>query len=58
VVKPERKRPLGRPTSGWSTICIRMYLGEIDWSGMDSIHLPQDRNSCEHGNEPSGSVKC
>jgi hypothetical protein len=28
---------------------------------MDWIDLPQDRSvegSCEHGNEPSGSIKC
>jgi hypothetical protein len=25
---------------------------------MDWITLAQDRDQCEHGNEPSGSVKC
>jgi hypothetical protein len=35
---------------------------EIGWDGMDWIDLAQDRDpvegSCEHGNEPSGSIKC
>jgi hypothetical protein len=31
---------------------------EIGWDGMDWIHLDQDREgSCEHSNEPSGSIK-
>jgi hypothetical protein len=34
----------------------------IGWDGMDWIDLAQDRDqwegSCEHGNEPSGSIKC
>jgi hypothetical protein len=31
---------------------------EIGWDGMDSIDLAQDRDSCEHGNEPPDSIKC
>jgi hypothetical protein len=35
---------------------IRMDLREIEWEGVDWIHLAQDRGpvagSCEHGNEP------
>jgi hypothetical protein len=37
-----------------------MALREIGWGGMDWIDLAQDRNqwmTCEHGNEPSGSIK-
>jgi hypothetical protein len=34
---------------------IKMDLTEIGWDGMDWIDLAQDRN---HGNEPSGSIKC
>jgi hypothetical protein len=31
----------------------------IPWDGMDWIYLAQDRDgSCEHGNEPSGSINC
>jgi hypothetical protein len=37
-----------------------MDFREIGWGGMDWIDLAQDRDqgSCEHGNEPSGSIKC
>jgi hypothetical protein len=34
---------------------------EIGFGGVDWIHLAQDgqvAGSCEHGNEPSGSIKC
>jgi hypothetical protein len=36
-----------------------MDVREIGWDGMDWIDLAQDRDqgSCEHGNEPSGSIK-
>jgi hypothetical protein len=32
---------------------IKMDLRKIGWDGMDWIDLVQ-----EHGNEPSGSIKC
>jgi hypothetical protein len=38
-----------------------MDLGEIGFGDVDWIHWAQDRQvagSCEHGNEPSGSIKC
>jgi hypothetical protein len=37
-----------------------MDLREVVWEGEDWIHLAQDRpvvGPCEHGNEPSGSIK-
>jgi hypothetical protein len=34
VVKPEGKRPLGRPRRGWVDN-IKMDLREIGWDGMD-----------------------
>jgi hypothetical protein len=34
---------------------IKIDLREIGWDGMERIDLAQDR---EHGNEPSGSIKC
>jgi hypothetical protein len=37
-----------------------MDLGEIGWDGRDWIELAQDRDqwrACEHGDEPSGSLK-
>jgi len=40
---------------------IRLDLREIMWEGVDWIHLAQNRGHwwgpCEHGNDPSGSVK-
>jgi hypothetical protein len=38
-----------------------MDLIELEWEGVDWMHLAQDRGPVvcpsEHGNEPSGSVK-
>jgi hypothetical protein len=38
---PEGKRPLGRLRRRWVD---NMDLGEIEWDGMDWIHLAQDRD--------------
>jgi hypothetical protein len=51
VGRPEGRRPLGRPRRRWEDN-INMDLreigfGDVDWMGC-----------CEHGNEPSGSIKC
>jgi hypothetical protein len=45
--KPERKRPLERPrrTRRWADN-IKMDHREIGWSGMDWIHLAEDRDKC------------
>jgi hypothetical protein len=43
VVKPEGKRPLGRPRLRWVDN-IKMDRGEIGWSGVDWIELAQDRD--------------
>jgi hypothetical protein len=38
---------------------LRWILGKIGFGYVDWIHLAQDRaNSFEHGNDPSGSIKC
>jgi hypothetical protein len=41
---------------------IKMDLREIGWYGVDWIDMAQDsepvEGSCEHGIEPSGSMKC
>jgi hypothetical protein len=42
VVKPERKRPLGRPRRRWED-GIRIDLREIGWGSVDWIQLAQDR---------------
>jgi hypothetical protein len=43
VVKPEGKRPLGRPGHKW-VVNIRLDLGEVEWGDVDWIGLAQDRN--------------
>jgi hypothetical protein len=58
VGKPEGKIPL---RSGWVDN-IKMDLREIKLGVIDWIDLTQDRDqwragSCEHGDEPSGSLK-
>jgi hypothetical protein len=57
VGKPEGKIPLGRPNIGWWTILKRDMMG---WYGLDQSgsEKGQMEGSYEHGNEPSGSIKC
>jgi len=43
VGNPEGKRPLGRPRRRWEDN-IKMDLQKVEWGGMDSIDLPQDRD--------------
>jgi hypothetical protein len=61
VGNPEGKRPLEGPRRRWVDN-IKMDLREIGWDGMDWIDLALDRDqrkgSCQHGNEPLGSIKC
>jgi len=56
MVKPEGRRPLGRPRRRWVDN-IRMDLQEVGYGYMDWIGLAQVADACECGNEPSGSVK-
>jgi hypothetical protein len=43
VVKPEGKRPIGRPRRRWVGN-IKMDLREIGWDCMDWIDVAQDRD--------------
>jgi hypothetical protein len=52
-IKPEGKRPLGRPTRTWEDN-IRLDLREIVGKGVNWMHLAQDT---DHENESSGSIK-
>jgi hypothetical protein len=56
VGKPERKRSLEKARRGWKDN-IKMNLRELGWVGMYWIDVTQDKDCCEHGNEPSGSIK-
>jgi hypothetical protein len=59
LVEHEGKRPHRRVVCRWGDN-IRIGLWEIRWEGVGWMHLTQDRpvvNSCEHGNEPLGSIK-
>ena len=61
VVKPNGKRPHGRPRRRWEDN-IKLDLQEVRCGGMDWIELVsgyrQVACSCECGNELSGTIKC
>jgi hypothetical protein len=56
VGRPEGRRPLGRTRRTWEDN-IKMDLREIGFGDMDWIH-GQVAGCCEHGDEPSVSIKC
>jgi hypothetical protein len=43
VGRPEGKRTLGRPKHRWEDN-IKMALQEVEWGGVDWIHMAQDMN--------------
>jgi hypothetical protein len=59
-VKPEGKRPLGRPRSRWSRILrwIFRHLNVRAWTESSWHRIGIGGGSCECGNEPSGSITC
>jgi hypothetical protein len=60
VGKHEGKRPLGRPRRRWEDN-IKMDLQEGRGGCGDWMELAPDSqvaNTCEYGNELSGSIKC
>jgi len=42
VVKPEQKRPLGRPRSRWED-SIKLGIQKVDCESVDWLELAQDR---------------
>jgi hypothetical protein len=60
VERPEGKRPLCRPRRRWEDN-IKMDLRETGIHEVNWIGLAQDKSPvagfCEHGDEPSGSIK-
>jgi hypothetical protein len=51
------KRPLGSPRRRWMDN-IKMVLREIGENGVDWTDRARDKDQCEYGIEPSGSMKC
>jgi hypothetical protein len=52
--KSEGKRPLERPRRRWED-GIRMDLRKTGWGNVYWIHMAPAADSCEYGDEPSGS---
>jgi hypothetical protein len=60
VRKPEGKRPLGRPRHRWEDNIRKDHRKiRVRVCGLDSLGSEQGpvAGFCEHGNEPSGSIK-
>jgi hypothetical protein len=60
VGKPEGKRPLGRPRRRWGIIYDESWRDRKGWYGLNlsgSGYGPVE-GCFEHGNEPSGFIKC
>jgi len=60
VGKPEGKRPLGRLRHRWEdTIEIDLNRNRVGTCGLDAPGSGQRpvEGPCEHGNDPSGSIK-
>jgi hypothetical protein len=60
VGKPEEKRPLERPRRRWVDNIKIDLKARMGWYGLDrcgSRYGPV-KGSCQHGNEPWGSLKC
>jgi hypothetical protein len=54
----ELKRPLGGPRRRWVDD-IKMDLGyDGMWIGLVWLRIGTVEGSCQHRNEPSGSIKC
>jgi hypothetical protein len=59
--KPEGKRPMGRPRHKWvGNIKMDLKRDRMGWYGLDQSGSGGGpvEGSCEHGNKPSGSIKC
>jgi hypothetical protein len=56
VERPEGKRPLGRPRHRWEDN-IKMDLKDKGIGRFSWIRIGSSGGLCEHGNEPSGSIR-
>ena len=57
LVKPEGKRPLGRPRCRWEYTC-KVGRPEIGWRSVDWLRIRQFVGCYEHGDEPLDSIEC
>jgi hypothetical protein len=62
VGEPEGKRLLGRPRCRWMNnikidLTQEIRWDDMVWAGLMWLRI-ETNGSCEHGNEPSGSVTC
>jgi hypothetical protein len=58
VGEPKGNRPLGRPRHRWEDIKVNLRLISLEvWTGFIWLRIGTGAGFCEHGNEPSGSVK-
>jgi hypothetical protein len=60
VLKPEGKKPLGRPKSRWEDN-IKINLREVGcgaWTAFTWLRTGTGGGLCKCSNEPSGSIKC
>jgi hypothetical protein len=59
VEEPEGKRPLGRPRRRWWVILKWILAKSVlrVWIGFVLLRMGPLADSCERGNEPSGSIK-
>jgi hypothetical protein len=59
VGKLEGKGPLGRPdVGGWTILKWILERYDVAWTGSIWLSIRTSGGACEHGNEPSGSIKC
>jgi hypothetical protein len=56
VEKTEGNRQFARPRRRWENN-IKLDLREIAYEGVGGLKWDLVAGSCEHGNEPSGSIK-
>jgi hypothetical protein len=57
--KPEGKRPLWRSRSRWEDI-LKLICERQDgviWTGLIWLRMGTSESFCEHGNEPTGTIK-
>jgi hypothetical protein len=56
----EGRRPIGRPRCRWENIIIMdlQEMGWRAWTGLVWFGIGTGGGAFEHGNEPSGSIKC